>query len=75
MTHLEEEFDEAARTLVGSYRVVRRLAGRAIMEQYALQRRLEAVREVIDNVRMYGGDLSLFIADLEEALDDQRPVV
>lgn len=72
---IDQEFLEAADDLVSAYRVVRKLAGRAILERIGLSVKIQRVRKVIEDARLHGGDLNLLIADLEEALDDPPPVV
>lgn len=75
MTHLEEEFDEAARTLVGSYRVVRRLAGHAIIERQSLQRKIDKVSALLAKQQEPWYDIIDLKNDLEDILDDEPPVV
>lgn len=52
MTHLEEEFEEVAETMVSAYRVLRRLAGTAIVERDDLKKRVAAAIELLVDIEV-----------------------
>lgn len=71
MTHLEEEFDEAARSLIGAYRVYRRLAGELVIERDQLKAELMRIYNLFWS-RVNAGDTTILLDDLEDVLDLTR---
>lgn len=72
---IDKDFLEAADDLVSAYRVVRRLAVRAIQEREALQKKVDKVLELMDRPNEAWYDIIDLKNDLEDILDDEPPVV